>query len=164
MLNKNSKIINITNKFKLNTFLIEIQGLQNNLIKESEEVVQIKLFKSNLDGEIYKILEDTEKEKMDKILLKIKEEYKKKVEKSGLIVLDLIKIKPNFLDFDMKALIIWIENVKVNEKLLKEESNKKYYHLLVLYQKEKDKERKKSILLKLLKKIESYNYYKYKDK
>ena len=40
--------------------------------------MQIKLFKSNLDGEIYKILEDTEKEKMDKILLKIKEEYKKK--------------------------------------------------------------------------------------
>lgn len=149
------------NKDKLNIFLIGIKDLQKKLMTESEIVVQFRLFKSDFDAKLYNILGETGKNHMVKQFLQTKKnEYKNHLQKKKLLVLDKNEIKPNFLDYDILTLIVWIENVNVNEIWLKKEN--KYYYLLLLYQNEKNSELKKAILLKLLKKIQAYYYYKYK--
>lgn len=142
-------------------FLTNIQNLQNELKEyDTVEELQISIFLSKLDVKLYKLLDEEKKQELYKKALLNKKKKEEEYLKKKLISYNLNLIKPNFLYFDISKLLLWIENVIIVK--LEQNNNKKYYHLIEAYQKEENGIIKKSLLLKIFKKIETYVYYKYK--
>jgi hypothetical protein len=71
---------------------------------------------------------------------------------------------PNLVEITILNLIIWINNVEINEKKINIDKNKQFYYLINEFQKAKEIEEKEKILLELIPKIQKYVKYSTADK